>query len=254
MESTSSFTFLLGGHDLEMAEIRKILDERGIIYHDRKLGWNNAKLSSYSDVLNDEDRFIGIELTTDIDPPKNYLLIDHHNENADKPSAIEQVAALLNIELTREQQLISANDKGYIPAMEAYGASADEITEIRRRDREAQGVNKEDEMFAEQSITENLTIEGGITVVKSLTSKFSTITDRLYPCNKLLIYTDNELNYYGEEVALIIQEFEKLIKNGNAYHGGGEYGYFGIANGALKQTQIIEIVKQIIDKQPNKQE
>lgn len=39
MEPDLPYTFLLGGHDLEMAEIRRILDERGIQYHDRNLGW-----------------------------------------------------------------------------------------------------------------------------------------------------------------------------------------------------------------------
>jgi len=159
MREHTPFLFLLGGHDLEMAEIRRILDQYGIKYHDRGLGWGNANLSVYADVLNNENRFVGIELKSDIDPPPNYLLIDHHNENAGKPSAIEQAAELLGIELTREQQLIAANDKGFIPAMEAIGATPEEITEIRRLDSEAQGVTEEDEQLSIRRIIAKMIIE-----------------------------------------------------------------------------------------------
>ncbi len=143
------FIFLLGGHDLEMIEIRKILSSNNILCVDNNLQWDNVRISQYKNVLNDHDYFVGIELQTDIEPPNQYLLIDHHNENAGKPSAIEQVAALLNIQLTRDQQLIAANDRGYIPAMLEMSATPDEIADIRRRDREAQGVTEEDERLAE---------------------------------------------------------------------------------------------------------
>jgi hypothetical protein len=234
MEPKTPFIFLLGGHDLEMAEIRRIADAHGITFHDHNLGWDNAKLSAYSNVLNDEDRFIGIELTTDIDPPKNYLLIDHHNENADKPSSLEQVAKLLDIELTREQQLIAANDKGFIPSMVAIGATPEEITKIRRLDREAQGVTEEDEHLGEKSIKKNRKEKGEITVVKSLTSKFSTITDRLYPCTRLLIYTEKELNYFGIGTNQLKVEFAKLIKEGKAYSGGTGEGFFGLTKEGIE--------------------
>lgn len=230
MKQKASCILLLGGHDLEMAEIRRIAEAQGITFHDHNLGWDSAKLSSYSDVLNDKDRFIGIELTTDIDPPKNYLLIDHHNENVGKPSAIEQVAELLGIELTREQQLIAANDKGFIMAMKSFGASPDEIAEIRRRDCKAQGITKEDERLGKKSIKKNRKEKDGIIRVKSLTSRFSTITDRLYPYERLLIYTNDELSFYGEGTKLLIECFSKLIKEKKAYSGGTGDGFFGLTS------------------------
>lgn len=171
MELKTSYVFLLGGHDLEMAEISRILDKYGILYHDNNLGWNNAKLSSYSELFNNNDRFVGIELTTDIAPPKNYLLIDHHNENVGKPSAIEQVAELLGIELTREQQLIAANDKGFIPAMEALGATPKEIAEIRRLDQIFKGETIENERLQEQTISKNMSTQKG-KIYRSLFSLF----------------------------------------------------------------------------------
>lgn len=139
------YVFLLGGRDLEMITIKRMLIDSGFeepeSIADLNLQWG-AKLSAYQNRFNDELTFVGIELSQDIVPPPHYINIDHHNENANKPSSIEQIAKLLGIELTREQQLIAANDKGFIPAMEALGATREEIVDIRRRDREAQGVTE----------------------------------------------------------------------------------------------------------------
>ena len=67
---------------------------------------------------------------------------------------------MLKIELNRWQKLISANDRGYIPAMKRMGATNDEIKEIREYDKECQGVTPEDERLAEKSIRENTKILG----------------------------------------------------------------------------------------------
>lgn len=147
MQEKQQYHFLLGGYDLEMVTIKTILEQQGIPFSDKQLKWG-AKLSAYADVLNDEDHFVGIELIEDISTPKHYTLIDHHNEYAHLNSSLEQVAALLYINLDREKQLIAANDKGYIPAMEAKGAASDEITVIQERDRETQGVTEKDEQLA----------------------------------------------------------------------------------------------------------
>lgn len=246
------FIFLLGGHDLEMLEIKKILASQGITFYDKNLQWANAKLSQYSKELNNTNHFVGIELISDIDLPSNYTLIDHHNENSDKPSAIEQAAELLDIELTHDQLLVAVNDKGYIPAMEAMGATTEDIANIRRRDRKAQGVTEKDEQLAEQSIKENLTAEHGITLVKSLTTKFSPITDRLYPCNKLLVYTNHELTYYGEGVSRLILAFDDLFKQKKAYSGGGEKGFFGIGTNSLPTKELMKVKNEMISILTNK--
>lgn len=139
------YVFLLGGRDLEMITIKRMLIDSGFeepeSIADLNLQWG-AKLSAYQNRFNDELTFVGIELSQNIVPPPHYINIDHHNENANKPSSIEQIADLLGIELTREQQLIAANDKGFIPEMKAFGATREEIADIRRRDREAQGVTE----------------------------------------------------------------------------------------------------------------
>ena len=89
-------------------------------------------MSDYKEYLNEKKIIIGIELTKNIESPAEYITIDHHNENSDKPSSIEQIAELLNIELNFEQQLIAANDRGYIPEMIKMGASQEKISEIRK--------------------------------------------------------------------------------------------------------------------------
>ena len=246
------FVFLLGGHDLEMITIKQLLIEYGFAEKkgiaDLNLQWG-AKLSNYKNLFNDEQTFVGIELSQDITPPLHYVNIDHHNENNHKSSSLEQIIELLksnlgfDIELTRNLQLIAANDIGYIPAMLEMGATPEEVADIRRRDREAQGVIEYDERLADQSVKENLTIENGITVVKSLTSKFSTITDRLYPCAKLLIYTDNELTIYGVDISILINRFAELSTNWTTYSGGGAQGYWGISGGKITRELIKEIIK-----------
>ena len=241
------YVFLIGGHDLEMLTIKKLLMDNGFSEEktiaDLNLQWG-AKLSDYQNLFNDSQTFVGIELTQDVAPPPHYINIDHHNQNSNKSSSLEQVAELLGFELNHEQLLIAANDSGYIPAMLEMGATPKEVADIRRRDREAQGVTGEDEQLAEQSIRENITVENGITVVKSLTSKFSTITDRLYPCEQLLIYTDDELTYYGEYVNRLILTFAELIEKGIAYSRRGQF--FGVGYNRLPTNELMKVKNEMI--------
>lgn len=230
---SNSAVFLIGGHDLEMVEIINILTSQKLKFYDKNLSWNNANLSDYADVLDNENSFIAIELKQDLKHP-NVKFIDHHNERSNEPSFIEQIADLLKITLTREQQLIAANDKGYIPAMEALGATQEEIKDIRRRDRQAQGIVNNDELLGEKSLKENLIEKAGILIVKSLTTRFATITDKLYPYKCLLIYNENALNYYGEGVELLVECFDELIKEKKAYYGGKSNRFYGLIKDGIQ--------------------
>ena len=213
----TKYFFLLGGRDLEMFEIRKLLEINGFQekydFLDKQLSWG-AKLSDYANDFALDRINVAIELTEDIPSPKQYLRIDHHNDYSNRPASIEQIAELLGIELTYYQQLVAANDKGYIPAMKAMGATEKEIAEIRQKDRQVQGVTKEDEDLAEQSIQKHLEVQKGVTIVYALTSRFATIADRLHgkTNNMLLIYNDNELTYYGICKDFVAELFNKLIE------------------------------------------
>lgn len=237
--------FLLGGYDLEMFEIKNILGKHNEKYIDKNLKWG-ARLSAYSEDLENLssfDEIYGIELIDDIkDTNHKVKLIDHHNENVDKPAAIEQVCEILGIQMTRDQKLIAINDTSYIDGMKNFGASEDEIKVIRRMDRMCQGVTEEDERLGEKSILENLeTINNNIIIVKSLTNKFSTICDRLYPTTHLIIYNSNELNYYGHASKDIYEKYFHEYKE-NIYYGSG---YFGFSEGILNEKEILNKVGEI---------
>lgn len=252
MTSEKQNILLLGGHDLEMSEIKKLLIQHGQFFYDNELNWSNAKLASYAEQLRQYGNqpsvnIYGIELQEDqmTDIPANYFRIDHHNQVNPQPSSIEQVATLLNTELTHYQKCVSANDYGYIPAMKAAGANEDEIIEIRKSDRAAQGVTEKDEELAELSI-KSMRNEANCMIIKSLTTKFSAICDRLYPYSSLLIYTDNELCYYGERKESIVTLFTSQIEKGQIFSGGGPYGYIGTARGAFDRKELVQIKESII--------
>ena len=243
-------TFLLGGHDLEMLTIKQILERReDCVVLDKHLRWDNAFLSAYQDDIKGNDGTIyGIELREDIPVKSNYHRIDHHNDKEGLPSALEQVAEILNVELNRLQILIAANDKGYIPAMMALSATKEEIAEIRRADRSAQGIGVKEERLAEESIAKGLSHHGQLTVVKSQTPHFSPICDRLFPYKNLLIYTDSEWTFYGDGKKELETLFANEIKINKIYHGGGDNGYIGAVRNVYSINEIATFVAQLINK------
>lgn len=247
--------FLLGGHDLEMYTIKDMLLEAKVVCFDASLQWNNAYVSAYQKELeqygadDSEWTIYGVELQEDISLPYNYKAIDHHNQNMDLPSALEQVADLLGVPLNRRMQLIAANDKGYIPGMQALQASDAEITEIRRADRACQGVTEEDEFLAKKALKENRLTEGDLIIVQALSHKFSPVCDRLFPYDRLLVYTDEEWMYYGKQAGRLCDFFHKEILEGRLFYGGGINGYIGAkvqAYTSMKIRQHVEKIRNLI--------
>lgn len=247
-----NYVFFLGGYDLEMKTIAELLHEQGCEIIDHKLTWG-AKASNYKkeiENLGREQIPVLIELEIDIKLPSGTILIDHHNEHEEKQSSIVQISSLLNIELNRWQQLVSANDKGYISAMECICATEGEIKRIREADRRAQGVTQQDEKYAEESIKKYLEEKNGITIINSLTEKFSPITDRMYgKTNNLLIISANTLTYYGVRKRQIAEKYKYLVDNSKAYYGGGECGFFGLSKGKVTHEEINSIKEEIINMQ-----
>lgn len=245
--------FLLGGYDLEMVTIRELLDDSGEIYFDKCLRWDNALLSMYQDVLDkykdEEVTVYGIELRAaaeDADRYPRYKLIDHHNELSHHPAALEQIAGILQKPLTRFQQLVAANDSGYIPGMESLGGTKEEIDDIRRKDRRAQGVTEEDERLAEQAVGHHKEQYGSLVVVQSPTSRFSAVCDRLYPYHSLLVYNKTEWMFYGKGTETIIGFFSKKLKGDTFFYGGGTDGFAGVASGAYSFEEIEKMKEEII--------
>lgn len=255
MNFSARLIFLLGGADLEMCTIRQLLDRMGCHYYDHHLRWDNACLSAYKGCIakykDDKTcRFVGIELQEDITPPPGYVCIDHHNENAGKPSALEQLADLLGVSLSRYEQLVAANDRAYIPGMRALQASDAEIVKIRRADRACQGVSEEEERLAEQAIKENLETCNNLIVVRALSHCFSPICDRLFPYERLIVYTDEEWIYYGKQANRLVKTLQTDIQNGKIFYGGGPDGYIGCKRKAYVNSEIqyyIDLIKNLIN-------
>ncbi|MEN4045375.1 CorA family divalent cation transporter [Sulfurimonas sp. NWX367] len=242
--------FLLGGNDLEMIEIKHLLEQSGKCFYDRELTWG-AKLSDYKDIFNDTDTFIAIELQEDITPPKNYKTIDHHGKFSQRESSLQQLAKILGLDLNRWQQLVAANDAHYISGLKQLCATPEEIEKIRKADRIAHGVTLEDEAAAKQS----LQTLNGQNIIYSHTSHFSTISDRV--CNEFthyVIYNDEKIVFYGYEIKKVIEFLHRnKIDDSNYYFGGGEYGFLGIIEGTLSGKEIQKLIKEFENMQKQKE-
>lgn len=250
--------FLIGGSDLEMEEIKRILVERNIDFEDKGLGWG-AKLSDYADVFaKHAGRMIcGIELKADITPPEGYVEIDHHGKNEGKASSIEQVCSMLGVDMSWRQKLVAANDRGYIPAMKEMGATPEEIADIRRQDRKAQGVTEADEKAAEKALGRRyyLGVDGicgcivnekaaydGVCIVRTESNRFAPVTDSLYGTGRILVIHENEFCYYGKDrdkmLDMVSEGFG--IPKESFYSGGGEDGYFGLNIPATQGSRVLD--------------
>jgi hypothetical protein len=235
--------FLLGGYDLEMLEIKKLLEQHGYPYYDKQLKWG-AKLSEYKEYFNDHDTFIAIELEEDIKSPKNYKLIDHHNANSHKKSSLKQVAEYLHVKLNRWQQLVSANDSFYIAGMQNINASEDEILSIRQAEKEIQGVTKEDEILAHESVKKS----GNSHIIRALTPKFSVISDIVYcKFKQYIIYNTHTALFYGYKIERVKTFLNRQnLSKDDYYYGGGDYGFLGIKDNILHVREIEKLIEEFI--------
>ncbi len=257
-EQKSKYVFFLGGYDAEMVAIRRMLEVHGERFHDRNLSWG-ASLSDYSEEVRRLP--IGalpvfIELKLDVPYPENSIVVDHHGDRAgkDKKTAIEQIAGMLGVELDRKQQLISANDKGYIRGMKRLFATDEEILEIREMDRKAQGISTEDERRAEESVSRRSERVGeSAVIIDSLTNRAAPLTDRLYDRFKhiFIFFPDGKMGYSGEgEMVCCLAESYKEKKKKNPdvdfWFGGDlpDYGYFGTVS-PMERNELKKLIKEM---------
>jgi hypothetical protein len=215
-----TYRFLLGGGDLEMVEIRRLLERHAPgRFHDKGLAWG-AALSAYRDELLDALRRgevpVAIELEDDLPADlfdrRRLVVVDHHGALAghDRPTSIEQVFALLRLSpeaWTRRLALVAANDRAHVAGLRGLGATAAEIAEIRAADRAAQGVTGSDEAEAARAVATRRR-DGRLTLVETGASKTSPITDRLMPeaggpgFDRLLVISPDEVNVFADGPAI----------------------------------------------------
>jgi hypothetical protein len=185
--------FFLGGRDLEMVEIRRLLDRHAAAHiEDKGLAWG-AVLSAYREELLAARRRgetpVLIELADDLPAALfdrgRVIVVDHHGPLAGhhRPTSIEQVFRLLGLPAeawTRRLALVAANDRAHVAGMRALGATAKEIAEVRAADRAAQGVSAADEAGARQAIAAPRQ-EGRVTLVETTSHTSSAIADLMLP-------------------------------------------------------------------------
>jgi hypothetical protein len=246
-----ALAFFLGGRDLEMVAMARLLRESGIPQqriHDHALAWG-ACASQYEPEIRESLsaglRPVLIELADDLGLGDAAMHIDHHgaDASADACTSLEQVFALLALpreQWTRRLELIAANDRGWIPELRQIGASGEEIRAIRAEDRRAQGVTEDDERAAEAALANAKTLAGGrLMLVELPHTRTSPVTDRIAlergheGQNVLILSRDpresslTEANFSGEGrlVRLLADRFP------GGWYGGAlpELGFWGHA-------------------------
>ncbi len=215
MSRSGRLVFFLGGRDLEMLEIRRLLEAHAPgRFHDAGLRWG-AKASAYvaaiEACLSAGDVPVLVELEDDlgIDPARK-VVVDHHGPaaGAEAPTSLERVHALLGLppeSLTRRQRLVAANDRGHIAALVEAGATRAEIAALRAEDRAAQGVTERDEAEAGEAVSRaEVRCGGRLTVVTSPGARVAPVADRLDAAlggpgyRNLLVVSPGEVNFSGE--------------------------------------------------------
>ncbi len=242
-----NYKFFLGGRDLEMVRIAEILAEAGEHFADKGLGWG-AKASAYTEEIAaataDGLGVVLVELEIDITVPERTVIVDHHGDRAGEPASILQVASLVGV-TTKEWmklKLIAANDSGYIPAMQAAGATPEEIAEVRLADRAAQGITLEQEAEAERALGQ-VEVIGRLTVVRMAHSKCATVTDRLFgQYDQLLILSaDGEVNFFGQ--GDICADMKERFEGWNGGSGLGKADGIGYWGGYPNHDEALNFVR-----------
>ena len=201
----------------------------------------------------------GVELEGE--NPYNAKNIDHHKyQNEDRrntKSSIEQVAELLDVELSLKQHFIAANDKGGPRAMLKLAAELgieDELFKkafkaINQLEVEAQGITKE---TIERDLNNlNIEIKDGYTVITTPSSKTRPLVNLMYEKyglgpeteRMLFVSTDTgEINYYGTntDIDIISSEVETAWAGGDEIMGTGFWG--GYCGREIIEQEIQSII------------
>ena len=244
MSNNSKILIVTPVNDGESAQITKILKEKNIKTLITKQGWGASWANLEPEIKKQIENYknknfevFGVELQGAA--PSGAVNIDHHRYDGDdrtnELSSLEQVAQLVNHKLSLFEEFVSANDKGFIPAMYelAKTKNLDEketqkmVEKVRLRDRAAQGITPEQEKIAEEAI-KKAEVFDRLTVIHMEHSKTATVCDRLYGKykNLLVVSSDGEANFFGSRE--VIQKLSGLVEGswsgGDLDHNNGFWG------------------------------
>lgn len=255
----SILRFFLGGRDLEMVEIRRLLDRHAPdLVEDLGLSWG-ARASAYlpriEAALARGETPVLVELIDDLPATMDRArlqVVDHHGDAAWRPTAIEQVFALLGLpseDWTRRMMLVAANDRAHVDGLMAIGASAEEVAAIRAADRAIQGVTEADETEAARAIAARH-VEGRLTEVTTSSNTSSAIADGMLTVvggpghDALLVIMPGKLSAFADGAT--IQRLSRAVPGG--YWGGDlpRRGYWGITLPAQDAERVIASVRAVL--------
>lgn len=235
-------------NDAEGVEIVRLLRNQGefVVASDQRWGatWNALEEHVQAEIRkfrkeHAEGRIYGVELGGT--NPYGAIDIDHHlyrdSDRRNPLSSIEQVAQITGTVLSRRQQLIAVNDRAYIRGMQAEGASKEEIDEIRRMDRAAQGLTEQDEMRAEAEISR--AVWQGRRALVHCVRPTSAHSDRLFGhAEETLLAGENVWSYSGpRHQILAAHPWPEPFWSG----GEPDSGYFGIeAPGERSRQELLK--------------
>jgi len=257
--------WIVPNNDLEAKAIIEMLEREGEEYIVTGQAWGASWENLEEEIKQKIEKakrskieVYGVELQGNKDGVIN---IDHHiygeDDRSNEKSSLEQVADILKVELTLDEQFVSANDKGYIPEMEKLGRKLgiskedlkEIISNIRMRDREMQGVTIEQEIQAQEAVEElgDISEKRDYISIDLPHSKTSTVTDRLYGKydNLLITSADGETNFFGttEIINMLNEKFPGGWSGGQLFKGNGFWG------GYADQSEIKEAVELMIEQE-----
>ncbi len=259
MNNWTQKVFLLGGNDAEMTHIKETLDVNNIPYLDKGLGWG-AKVEDYAEeiaqLVAEGKQPVAIELAGAGEGEYAHVMsIDHHGNRAQEKASIMQVLEMIDVAPSLKDELIAANDSGYIPAMQQLLATKGindtkeqqkMIDMVRYMDRKAQGIMSEQEDQARDAVAnKEVLLDGALVVVMLPHSKSATVTDRLFGTytNLLILSGDGEVNFFGD--GALCKELGDAFpggRNGGSGLGikGGNAYWWGYPNHDAVKAYVIE--------------
>ncbi len=255
--------WVVPNNDLEAVTIIELLKRKGerVIITNQQWGasWEGLEPEA-KELLSKEAVVYGVELQGD----SPYRDIDHHrygdDDRTNPKSSLEQVAEILEVDLSIREQFIAANDRGYIPAMmqlgKELGMNEEEtqkmIQEIRLEERRISRITPEQEEQAEKAIAGlgDLSEKRKYIELDLPHSKTATVTDRLFGKydELLIISADGETNFFGstEIINMLNEKFPGGWSGGELDKGSGFWG------GYADQEKIRKAVRELAEPQQSK--
>ncbi|MFM7168683.1 MAG: hypothetical protein ACKO3T_25880 [Planctomycetaceae bacterium] len=253
--------FFLGGRDLEMQSIAKLLATHNCVMFDRQLDWG-AAASAYAEeidsCLRQQCTAVLVELADDLQLDDAVqrgavICVDHHGARAglNQPTSIEQIFSLLrlpNSAWSRHLSLVAANDRGSVQGMLRLmpPASREELLQIRAADRQAQGITAEQEVSGMLAASNaQVQLAGRLTIVNLVHNRVATVTDALEAnlggpgYQNLLIRSPQEICFFG--CGSVVEQLRKNVHNSWC---GGELpvrGYWGCSEVCVYE-QILSLI------------